>query len=209
MRSALYDCALTVVGNLSLRTVITPVNPYWSQERTHEGFLYNKLHLMVILIILQGTCCPWNPSRNTRISEFTAYSFSPEALICNSVSNTDHHFIQMLLLWSEMTDIIGLAPNRKTRAFPAHPGICLCCWFSIHRWDTSSCHGHPVLRDWVMLQLFLPVHLVRHLGVGLVGQRSNVWLKTSAEGFPSLQYHREWLVLHPCHHLVLSDFKPF
>lgn len=112
----------------------TPVNPYWSQELTQAGFLFRQLHLMVILIIPARNCCPWNPYRNTAISESTAYSFSPEALIYNSVSwqaTTLHLYPTSARSRSsdEMTDITGLAPNRKPRAFPAHAGVCLCRWF--------------------------------------------------------------------------------
>lgn len=82
----------------------TPVNPYWSQELTQAGFLFRQLHLMVILIIPARNCCPWNPYRNTPISESTACSFSPEALIYNSVSwqattSSLPHFSQKPLQW--------------------------------------------------------------------------------------------------------------
>lgn len=51
--------------------------------------------------------------------------------------------------------------------------------------------GHLDLGAVLTLQALLSVHLVKHLRVGLLGHKVSVfYLKTSAEGFPSLPYHR-------------------
>lgn len=151
----------------------TPVNPYWSQELTQAGFLFRQLHLMVILIILQGIAVP---GTLTGILQFQSPLpvHSLLKLWSTTVFQTQATTSARSCSSDEMTDI-GLTPNRKRRAFPAHAGVCLCCWFSIHHWDTSSCHGDPVLRDWVMLQLFLPVHLVRVPRSGAGGSKVSMF----------------------------------
>lgn len=64
----------------------------------------------------------------------------------------------------------------------AHPG---------HAVGIPPIIGHLDLGTALTLQALLSVHLVKHLGVGLLGHKVSVfYLKTSAEGFPSLQYHQ-------------------
>lgn len=155
----------------------TPVNPYWSQELTQAGFLFRQLHLMVILIILQGIAVP---GTLTGILQFQ--SPLPVHSLLRLWSTTVFHDRPPLHLYptsarsrssDEMTDIIGLAPNRKPRAFPAHAGVCLCCQFSIHRW------GYLLLPrgsgfTWLSDAAAFPSSSFGwgYLGVGLVGQRS-------------------------------------
>lgn len=149
------------------------MNPYWSQELTQAGFLFRQLHLMVILIILQGIAVPGTLTGILQFqSPLPVHSllklWSTTVFQTQATTSSLPHFSQKPLQWWDDWHY------RTPRAFPAHAGVCL-CWFSIHRWDTSSCHGDPVLRDWVMLQLFLPVHLVRVPRSGAGGSKVSMF----------------------------------
>lgn len=167
-----------MVGNLSLRTVIIEpllkprTNPRRLPVQT-AAFNGNPYHPARNLLSLE----PFQEYSNFRVHCLFILSWSFDLQQCFKHRPPLHLYPTSARSRSsdEMTDIIGLVPNRKPRAFPAHAGVCLCCWFSIHRWDTSSCHGDPLLRDWVMLQLFLPVHLVRVPRSGAGGSKVSMF----------------------------------